>query len=733
MHSRDETPAAPLTDGPEQAESGGPAPCPEAPRERSRLELPARVRRRDGSLVPFDPSRITDAIFRAASEGGMPDRRSAQKLAGHVIAHLRGGGATPSVEEIQDAVEHVLMEGGFDQLARRYVMYRGHRAELRAAKRMLGVRDELKLSAAAAAVLRERYLRRNDAGEIVESSGEMMERVASHAAKAEERFTAGSCAGLTRRFASLMRSLEFLPNSPTLMNAGTDIGVLSGCFVLPVEDSLSSIFDAVKQMALIHQAGGGTGFSFSQLRPKGDLVRSTHRSASGPVSFMQIFDCATAVVKEGGRRRGANIAVLDVSHPDIERFVRAKAGSTALQNFNLSVAVSDEFMRACEADRMHTLINPRTGQPAGELPARRLFDLIAAEAWQSGDPGLLFLDRINEDNPVPGLGRIEATNPCGEVPLLPYESCNLGSVNLARMLRGGEIDWGRLRTVVHLAVRFLDDVIDVSRFVTPEVDEATRRTRKIGLGVMGLAELLALAGVPYDSERALELAGRIAATIRDEAERASRQLALQRGPFPAWALSRAAEQQEAARRNAQLISIAPTGTVSILAGTTAGIEPMFAISYVRNVLGRQLLESNAAFERIARERGFYSEGLMSEIASAAGVRGNPAVPGDVQKAFVTALEIEPQWHLRMQAAFQEHADGAVSKTVNLPAHATIEEVRQIYLSAWRLRLKGITVYRYGSKAGQVLSLLSPPQTSPRPPVSVDGEYAGGCSGHACEF
>ncbi len=517
------------------------------------------------------------------------------------------------------------------------------------------------------------------------------------------------------------------------MNAGTEMGLLSGCFVLPVEDSLESIFDAVKQMALIHQAGGGTGFSFSRLRPRGDIVRSTHGTASGPVSFMRIFDTATDVVKQGGRRRGANMAVLAVSHPDIEEFAAAKSRAGQFENFNLSVGVSDEFMRAVEAGAPHLLVNPRTGDTVCELVASELFDTMATQAWRTGDPGLIFLDRLNETNPVPALGAIEATNPCGEVPLLPYEACNLGSISLPRMLADGAVDWERLRATARLGVRFLDDVIEVNRYPTPEVERATKQTRKIGLGVMGLAELLALLGIPYDSDDAIALGSRIGGTIRDAAREASEELARERGPFPAFERSELHTRGDAPRRNAQLISIAPTGTISIIAGTTAGIEPMFAISYVRNVLGRRLIEANPFFERLARERGFYSDELLADIARIGGVRDHPGVPKEVRRAFVTALEVAPEWHLRMQAAFQQQADAAVSKTVNLPPHATVEDVRRIYLEAWRMRVKGITIYRYGSKSNQVLTFLSDGPGGPRPPVGVETEYAGGCVGYTCEF
>jgi ribonucleoside-diphosphate reductase alpha chain len=512
------------------------------------------------------------------------------------------------------------------------------------------------------------------------------------------------------------------------MNSATELGLLSGCVVLPLDDSLRSIFQTLAQTAEIHQAGGGTGYSFGHLRPAGDELGSTGGTASGPVSFLRLFDSAADIVRMGGRRRGASMAVLDVSHPDVYDFVAEKARRPGtLANFNLSVGVSDQFLRAVERGGTHRLVNPRAGKVVGKVPAEDLFSAICEAAHASGDPGLLFLDTINRANPVPALGRIEATNPCGEVPLLPYESCNLGSVNLARMVTGGRVDWSRLTDIVTLAVRFLDDVIDVNGYPFPELAAAARSTRKIGLGMMGLAELLATLDVPYDSDAAVRLAGRIARHIQQAGHAASARLAEQRGAFPAFADSRYAAGTPL--RNAQVTSVAPTGTISLIAGTTAGIEPMFAVVYTRAVMGRHLLEVNPCFERLARDRGFYRDELITEIARDGRVRGNAAVPEEVRQAFPTALEIEPSWHLRMQAAVQRHVDAAVSKTINLPAHATVDDIREIYLSAWRQKVKGITVYRYGSCAGQVLTLADPSVSLPR----ADTTFSGGCVGRVCEF
>ncbi len=604
-------------------------------------------------------------------------------------------------------------------------------AELRRAEPALGVRDDLKLSLGAVAVLGERYLLRDDHGRVTESTGEMMDRAASWVAAAEDNWGRGSAREWAEKFAGSLRRLEFLPNSPTLMNAGTRLGMLSGCVVLPVEDSLASIFQALADAAVLHQAGAGTGYSFSRLRPRGDLVASTHGAASGPVSFLSVFDAAAEVLAEGGRRRGASMAVLDVSHPDIAEFIDAKRAGR-LSHFNLSVAVPGRFMRAVVHNSAHALVNPRTGRAVGRVPAAELFERLCEAAWQSGDPGLLFTDRINRDNPLPGLGRIEATNPCGEVPLLPHESCNLGSINLSRFVTGGRVDFVRLGAAVHLAMRFLDDVIDVSRYPLAELEDKARAARKVGLGVMGLAELLATLGIRYDSPAAVRLAGRIFRLIRQEAQSASTALAAQRGPFPLFEQSAFARQGAMPLRNAQLVSVAPTGTISLIAGTTSGIEPIFALAYTRHILGRQITEANLLFERTARERGFYSAELMAEIARTGTAGQNPDVPADVRAAFVTALEIAPDWHLKMQAAAQRQVDAAVAKTVNLPASATVEEVRALYLAAWRAGLKGITVYRYGARPGQVLTLAGP-AGRPGAAVQINGDYSGGCGGHACAF
>lgn len=687
---------------------------------------PAQVRRRDATLVPFDIARIEAAVARAAREVAYDDPDMPATVARAVADTL--GPRIASVERVGDFVEARLGEAGLDDVARAYIIYRQRRAELRAGKALLGVRDELKLSLAAVTVLRERYLLRDARGRPTESTGEMMDRAARCVAAAEDEYRIGSSGQWAERFATLLRSLEFLPNSPTLMNAGTDLGLLAGCFVLPVEDSLRSIFATLGQAAEVQRAGGGTGYAFSRVRPAGDRVASTGGTASGPVSFLRLYDTAASVVSMGGRRRGACMAVLDASHPDICDFITAKSESPShLTHFNLSVGVGDAFLRAVERGGAHRLVNPRTGKTVARMPAAELFDAICHAAHACGDPGLVFLDTINRANPVPARGRIEATNPCGEVPLLPYESCNLGSINLARMITNGHVDWDRLGAVTEVAVRFLDDVIDVSRYPFPELAEAARATRKVGLGVMGLAELLATLGIPYDSAEGVRLAGQVMRRIQRHAHLASRWLAEDRGSFPAFADSRLV--RSGPRRNAQVTSVAPTGTISLIAGTTAGIEPMFAIAFTRAIVGRHLLEVNPCFDRLARDQGFYRDELVAEIAQRGGVRGYPRLPAEVRAAFPTAAEIAPQWHLRMQAAVQRHVDAAVSKTVNLPAAATVDDVRAVYLSAWQAKVKGITVYRYGSREGQVLSYAAPEPVLAR----ADTEFSGGCAGRSCEF
>jgi ribonucleoside-diphosphate reductase alpha chain len=556
----------------------------------------------------------------------------------------------------------------------------------------------------ALAVLRARYLARED-GIVVETPDQLFARVAEHvsAAEAGMGYDAAEIAAARRTFERMMSSLEFLPNSPTLMNAGRPLGQLAACFVVPVEDSTTGVFEAVRWAAEIQKTGGGTGFSFSRLRPAGDLVASTGGTASGPVSLMQVFDVATEAIKQGGTRRGANMGMLRVDHPDILEFIAVKLDPARMRNFNLSVAVTDAFMAAVRAGTTYQLINPRTGKPHGALDARRVLDAIANAAWACGDPGMVFIDRINDVHPTPELGSIEATNPCGEQPLLPFESCTLGSIDVGRFVVGAELDCARLQTTVHDAVRFLDDVIDANRYPLPEIERATRATRKIGLGIMGWADALAALGIAYDSDAALALADRVARFLERESLAASAALAERRGPFPAWRGSRWERTGQVPLRNATTTTIAPTGTISIIAGCASGIEPLYALAYRRNVLdGAELTEVNPRFQRIAAERGFASEALFAAIAEHGGVRERGDVPDDVRRAFPTAHEVDVATHVRMQAAFQRHVHAAVSKTINLRRDATPVDVKAAYQLAYELGCKGITVYRDGSREGQVL-------------------------------
>ncbi len=601
-----------------------------------------------------------------------------------------------------------------------------------AQKRVFGIKNDLGLDINAIKVLQRRYMLQNEKGQVLETPSQLFRRVAHAVASIETKYgKKEDVKKIEDEFYKAMSRLEFLPNTPTLMNAGTKVGQLSACFVIPVGDSLHEIFDAVKWTAIIHQSGGGTGFDFSHLRPNGDPVKSTGGVASGPVRFMTIFDKTTEVIKQGGKRRGANMGLLRVDHPDILEFIECKSKEGFLSNFNISVAITDAFMKAVKKNSDYSLINPRNKQVQGKLNARKVLDLIITNAWETGDPGIIFIDEINRSNPTPGLGDIEATNPCGEQPLLSWESCNLGSINLSKVVKNGKVNWTKLARLVGLGVRFLDNVIDVNKYPAPQIERITLANRKIGIGVMGFADALIKMNVPYNSRKALDLAEKIMKFMQTEARKTSQKLGKERGNFPNFDQS-VWRKRYHNLRNATVTTIAPTGTISIIAGCSSGIEPLFAVSYVRNVMeGTRLYETNHEFARIARKMKFYSSGLLNEIRINGSVQSVRKVPKSVKRLFVTALDISPDFHIKMQAAFQKYTDNAVSKTVNLPQHATPDDVRSAYLLAYKLHSKGVTVYRYGSKPDQVLAIEGPGQGMNTSRLVADSEFGGGCEGIVC--
>ncbi len=687
-----------------------------------------KIIKRDGSVVNFNRNKIATAIAKAANSVG-EDPKLGNKLLGAIERELfrKFRGKLPNVENIQDAVETVLIRVGYGKIVKSYILYREKRHEFRENKKLYGIsNDELKLSMNSVRVLQSRYLLRNDEGEVVETPIDLLRRAAKSIAKIDKKYGLDE-EKCEREYLQMMSNLEFLPNSPCLMNAGTRFQMLSACFVLNPKDSLVNIFETLKQAALIQKLGGGTGFSFSDLRQKGAIVGTTKGIASGPVSFMSVYDKMTDVIKQGSKRRGANMGILRADHPDILEFINCKNDPNIFTNFNISVAVTDKFMNAVLKNKDYDVIDPRTNQIIKKAKARLLFNLIVNKAWETGDPGLIFIDKINQKHNLEQ--KIEATNPCGEQPLLNYESCVLGSLNLTKFVKNKNVDWQKLKESILIAVRFLDNVIDANDYVTREIEEITKSNRRIGLGVMGWADMLILLEIPYNTNKALKLAEKLMKFINYEARKASEDLGKIRGDFPKFRESKLFGKHEHAR-NVAVTTIAPTGTISIIANScSSGIEPLFAISYVREVLeGTKLVETNSLFEEVAKKRGFYSQELIHEISKNGSIKHLKNIPKDIRRLFVTALDIEPEWHVKMQAAFQKYVENGVSKTINLAEDATEDEVKKAYLLAYKLGCKGITVFRYGSKGGkQVLYFEEGYERR----VKAHSEFAGGCPSVEC--
>jgi ribonucleoside-diphosphate reductase alpha chain len=688
---------------------------------------PKIVRKRNGDLVGFDSTKIENAIFKAFNEvypfkSEEEKREPAHSITLNVVNELRMlNKEEVSIEQIQDIVEMVLMKSDA-AVAKSFILYRNKHAEQRAFRASLGIPyDDLKIPLNSLIVLSARYLLKDVNGKIIESPRMLFERVSNAIASVEAKYGKSDTEvrNIAKEFFDIMTSYKFMPNSPTLMNAGTPNGQLSACFVLPIGDSITEIYDALKYAALIHQSGGGTGFSFSRIRPYGDIVRSTSGIASGPISFMKVFDASTEQIKQGGKRRGANMGILRIDHPNILDFIVVKENEGVMRNFNISVAITDSFMKALKHNEDYDLINPRNNVVVGRLNARAVWNLIITMAWKTGDPGLIFIDRINASysNPVPKYGPIESTNPCGEQPLYPYDSCNLGSINLAKMVKRVdhhyEVDWDELKKTTRIAIRFLDNIIDANKYPLPQIEKMSHAIRRVGLGVMGWADMLIKLGIRYDSNEALVLAENVMKFINDSARKMSEELAVERGPFPDFKDSIWARLGYPPLRNATVTTIAPTGTISIIAGgTSQGIEPLFSVAYMRNVresLGSNLLEVNNEFEQYAIENNFYSEELMERLSGMTSIQNIEEIPINIRKLFVTAHDISPEFHIKMQAAFQKYTDSAVSKTINFPNWATPQDIEKAYNLAWELNCKGITVYRDASKSVQVLQVKKQPK------------------------
>ncbi|MBP9702283.1 adenosylcobalamin-dependent ribonucleoside-diphosphate reductase [Candidatus Woesebacteria bacterium] len=682
-----------------------------------------KILKRDGREVEFSLPKLSDAIWKAGRETHEFDEKEAKRLAEITSALVEKSlkdKEIVTVEKVQDFVEQVLMAAGHYQTAKAYILYRAARSEERRVERIIGVKDDLDLSPNQLKVLRNRYLLKDEDGRVIETPSEMFRRVAKNLAIVEKT---NKRKKIEDDFYEVMARLEFLPAGRTLNNAGTPQSQLANCFVLPVEDSMEGIFDAVKWMAMVHQRGGGTGFNFSKLRPKGDVVtKSTGGFATGPVSFMKVFDIATRQVMQGGKKRGANMGILNVDHPDILDFISAKSERGEIENFNISVGVTDDFMKAVDQDLEWHLRNQRTGEVVQTIRAKTLMGQLVSMAWRTGDPGLIFLDPINRNNPLLAkYGRIDATNPCGEQPLHPFDACNLGSINLAKFVKSltrksvnplNTVDWERLRFVVRTAVRMLDDVIDACRYPLPQITETVRANRRIGLGVMGWADMLYQLRTPYDSEEGIKLARKIAKFIQDESWQMSSELASEKGAFPRWKESSFAKQGKKVR-NVAITTIAPTGSISMLSDASSGIEPVFALAYTKNVVEDNGLSYINKYFETELATSLWADGdsehkvrdrIVREVAEAGSVAHISGIPEEVKSVYRTAHDISPEWHVKMQAAWQKYTDNAVSKTINFPNSATIDDVEAAYMMAWKSGCKGITIYRDGSKDVQILSV-----------------------------
>lgn len=688
-----------------------------------------QIIKKDGTITNFDPNKLTNSLEKTLAEAKIKNpQQTAKKCSQEIVTIIEKNFTKelmPSTTDVRDLVIEILEKHNLNIAIKAYSAFKQREKEMIGFKTVMGVRDDVGMTANALKVLAKRYLLRNEQGAVIETPARLFKRIAKSIASVDARYQKGSVAKTEEAFYNILANLEFLPNTPTLMNAGTPIGQLAACFVLPVGDSLKEIFGTIEKMVIIHQSGGGTGFNFSNLRPKGDIVKSTKGVASGPLSFMTVFDKATDIIKQGGKRRGANMAILNADHPDIQEFITSKTKDGVLTNFNISVAATDAFMTAVEKNSEWPLISPRTKKEVGKINAKELFNSIVSSAWQTGDPGIVFIDEINRKNPTTHLGKIESTNPCGEQPLHPYESCVLGSINLMKHVKNGKIDYDKLKKTVRTAVHFLDNVIDANNYPFPEVEQITKSNRRIGVGIMGFAEMLIKINIPYNSDKAIETAEKLMKFINDESHKKSQELGTERGSFPNFKGSGWDTGKIKTMRNATTTTIAPTGTISLIAGVSSGIEPLFAISFVRDVMeGTKLLEVTPLFEEIARQRGFYTKTLMLKVARKGTINDVKEVPSDIRKLFVTSFDVSPEWHVKLQAAFQKNVDNAVSKTVNLPQKAKVEDVAKIYLLAHKLKCKGITVYRTGSKQQQVL--YTPDQA-----VQVKEEFAGTCHGGVC--